>query len=134
MQSTGHSSTHALSFTSMQGSAITYAIPGTFQSWGPNPQSTRRRRCLRVREAQDEPMDVRMLRSAGTKLTTAAVVVGVLAALVPATTALATVSASPPPGTGPGMAYDAADGQVVLFGGSTRATWTWDGSGWTRRT
>src|SRR4051812_23517980 len=30
MQSTGHSSTQALSLTSMQGSAITYAIPWTF--------------------------------------------------------------------------------------------------------
>ena len=75
-----------------------------------------------------------MLRSAGTRLSTAAVVVGVLAALVPATPALASVAASPQPGTGPGMAYDAADGQVVLFGGSAGSTWTWDGSGWTRRT
>ena len=33
-----------------------------------------------------------------------------------------------------GMAYDAAHGQVVLFGGfNTRAlgdTWTWDGAAW----
>jgi hypothetical protein len=75
-----------------------------------------------------------MLRSTGTKLTTATVVVGVLAALVHATPAVASVSASPPPGTGPAMVYDAADGQVVLFGGTTPATWTWDGSGWTRLT
>jgi hypothetical protein len=75
-----------------------------------------------------------MLRSAGIKLTTAAVVFGVLAALAPATPALASVAASPLPGTGPGMAYDAADGQVVLFGGSAGRTWTWDGSAWTRRT
>jgi hypothetical protein len=69
-----------------------------------------------------------------TKLLTAAVAVGVLAALVPATSAIASVAASPLPGTGPGMAYDAADGLVVLFGGSAGRTWTWDGSGWTRRT
>jgi hypothetical protein len=43
--------------------------------------------------------------------------------------------------TGPGervehaMAYDAAHGQTVLFGGSNgdTSTWTWDGSAWTER-
>ena len=35
------------------------------------------------------------------------------------------------------MAYDAADGTVVLFGGQGRSgslgdTWTWDGSAWTQ--
>jgi hypothetical protein len=35
------------------------------------------------------------------------------------------------------MAYDAADGQVVLFGGMDSRhfygdTWTWDGAGWTK--
>ena len=34
------------------------------------------------------------------------------------------------------MAYDAADGTLVLFGGEGRSgslgdTWTWDGSAWT---
>jgi hypothetical protein len=36
---------------------------------------------------------------------------------------------SPPP-PGGDMAYDAADGQVVLFGSGT---WTWDGTEWARR-
>src|SRR5436190_3485 len=101
MQSTGHSSTHALSFTSIQGSAITYAIPGTFQSSGrptPNLRASADacEETTRVREAQAQAMvvfraswladqaptgrasqdhagRVGMLRSAGTKLTTAAV-------------------------------------------------------------
>ena len=35
------------------------------------------------------------------------------------------------------MAFDAATGSVVLFGGQSRTrslddTWTWDGSGWTQ--
>jgi hypothetical protein len=75
-----------------------------------------------------------MIRSGKSRLLVAAVLVGMLAALVPATPAVAAVAASPLPGTGPGMAYDAADGQVVLFGGSAGRTWTWDGSSWTRRT
>src|SRR2546422_8529348 len=38
-----------------------------------------------------------------------------------------------------GMAYDAARGQVVLFGGCCAGdllgdTWTWDGIDWTQRT
>jgi hypothetical protein len=42
---------------------------------------------------------------------------------------------SPTPRYGPGMAYDAARGQVVLFGaapGLTSDTWTWDGTDWTQ--
>jgi hypothetical protein len=31
-----------------------------------------------------------------------------------------------------GMAYDAARGQVVLFGGCCGDTWTWDGTDWTQ--
>src|SRR3954468_16908234 len=75
-----------------------------------------------------------MIRSGKSTFLIAAALVGMLAALVPATPAVAAVAASPLPGTGPGMAYDAADGQVVLFGGSAGRTWTWDGSDWTRRT
>jgi hypothetical protein len=45
---------------------------------------------------------------------------------------------SPPARSGPAMAYDAARGQVVLFGGvgangNLSDTWIWDGSNWTQR-
>jgi hypothetical protein len=45
---------------------------------------------------------------------------------------------SPPARYGHAMAYDAARGQVVLFGGFTTTgrvgdTWVWDGSNWTQR-
>lgn len=45
---------------------------------------------------------------------------------------------SPPARYGHAMAYDAARGQVVLFGGndlnrSLNDTWTWDGADWTRQ-
>ena len=45
---------------------------------------------------------------------------------------------SPPPMTGTSMAYDAATGTVVLFGGLTASgglggTWTWNGSTWTQQ-
>jgi hypothetical protein len=45
---------------------------------------------------------------------------------------------SPPRRIGMGMAFDAATGQVVLFGGNGRSstllndTWTWNGTDWTR--
>jgi hypothetical protein len=45
---------------------------------------------------------------------------------------------SPSPRTGPGMAFDAANGNVVLFGGNDANgndlsdTWTWDGQSWTQ--
>src|SRR5712691_1002940 len=48
---------------------------------------------------------------------------------------------SPSARTGAAMAYDAATGQLLLFGGSTRPgtqggylgdTWTWNGTTWTR--
>ncbi len=75
-----------------------------------------------------------IIRSGRSKLLTAAVVVGVLTALVPAVPAIAAVSAhSPPPGSA-AMAYDAADGLVVLFGGTEGDTWTWDGTDWTKQT
>jgi hypothetical protein len=43
----------------------------------------------------------------------------------------------PPARSGAAMAYDAANGSVVLFGGQSRTrslddTWTWDGSAWTQ--
>ena len=45
---------------------------------------------------------------------------------------------SPSPRSAHSMAYDAARGQVVLFGGSTpngiqNNTWVWDGSSWTQK-
>jgi pimeloyl-ACP methyl ester carboxylesterase len=49
---------------------------------------------------------------------------------------------SPPPRTSSGMAYDAARGQVVLFGGNDAIglpssllndTWVWDGTNWTQK-
>jgi pimeloyl-ACP methyl ester carboxylesterase len=48
---------------------------------------------------------------------------------------------SPPPRTSPGMAYDTAHGQVVLFGGNDAIgnpsilndTWVWDGTNWTKK-
>jgi hypothetical protein len=48
---------------------------------------------------------------------------------------------SPPPREGPGMAYDAATGTVVMFGGSSGTfgaccdlsdTWIWNGTNWTQ--
>jgi hypothetical protein len=48
-------------------------------------------------------------------------------------------AASPPPLAYASMAYDAATGTVVLFGGYTPSgaflgdTWTWDGSTWTKQ-
>src|SRR5262249_51552317 len=51
----------------------------------------------------------------------------------------------PPPPVGAAMAYDAATGNAVLFGGTimvgvirpgsrlSSSTWTWDGSTWTRQ-
>ena len=45
---------------------------------------------------------------------------------------------SPPARTGASMAYDAATGNVVMFGGdgahrALKDTWTWDGSTWTKQ-
>src|SRR5437899_2147700 len=72
----------------------------------------------------------------------AALVVGVLAAFVPTQVATAGSSDEPSPRCCMGMAYDAAHGQVVLFGGVIPGfpptflgdTWTWDGTHWTQRT
>jgi cysteine-rich repeat protein len=44
---------------------------------------------------------------------------------------------APPPRYAPGLAYDAARSEVVMFGGyagwALRETWTWDGTTWTQR-
>lgn len=48
-------------------------------------------------------------------------------------------STTPPPRSGAAMAYDAATGSVVLFGGEgpdgdrLADTWTWDGTNWTQQ-
>ena len=47
-------------------------------------------------------------------------------------------SSNPAPRAEPGMAYDAATSQVVLFGGSVNGvamsdTWTWNGSAWSQQ-
>lgn len=41
-------------------------------------------------------------------------------------------STSPPPSNAT-IAYDAANGEVVLFGGNMNQTWTWDGTTWTEQ-
>ena len=76
-----------------------------------------------------------MIRSGMTRLVAAAAVMAVVAALVPAGPAAAAPTA-PSPRYDAGMAYDAARGQVVLFGGQDAFsffgdTWTWDGAAWT---
>src|SRR5438093_1603782 len=81
-----------------------------------------------------------MLRSRMSALLAAFTVTGAIAAVTPAAQASSTAITAPTARYGPAMAYDAARGQVVLFGGhgSTRAlfddTWTWDGTDWTLRT
>jgi hypothetical protein len=57
---------------------------------------------------------------------------------IPAGPAVATLPTAPSPREGMGMAYDAARGQIVLFGGTSGAnflgdTWTWDGTDWSER-
>jgi hypothetical protein len=78
-----------------------------------------------------------MIRSA-MRLFTAAAFISVLAALMLATPAQGAGPAAPRPRSALGMAYDAAGGQVVLFGGTEDLnllgdTWTWDGTEWTKR-
>jgi hypothetical protein len=70
----------------------------------------------------------------------AGVIATVLAVALPASSALANKQhPSPLPRAFPGTAYDAADGKVVLFGGSgdggyaRNDTWTWDGTDWTHQ-
>jgi hypothetical protein len=62
-----------------------------------------------------------------------------IAVVLPAGPALADTQASPSPREGVAMAFDAAHGQTVLFGGSSlvdraAGTWTWNGSVWTKHT
>jgi Galactose oxidase, central domain len=79
-----------------------------------------------------------MIRSRTSKLLGLVVVTAVLSVLLPAAQVLAAVQhPSPFPRLVMGMAYDAADGQVVLFGGEANGiffgdTWTWDGTVWTK--
>src|SRR5262245_7832017 len=78
-----------------------------------------------------------MIRSRIAVPLAAVVTLGLL--MTPATHAFAGDRKDAPPVlTNPGMAYDAADGQVVLFGGAGQpnyrnGTWTWDGTAWTER-
>ena len=57
----------------------------------------------------------------------------------PAWTQQKTATSHPPARSQAAMAYDAATGTIVLFGGATDCchlfgdTWTWDGSTWTRQ-
>ena len=49
----------------------------------------------------------------------------------------ASSAGQPPARSGAAMAFDAANGSVVLFGGQSRTrslddTWTWDGTAWTQ--
>jgi Galactose oxidase, central domain len=81
-----------------------------------------------------------MIRSRMSRLLGLAVVTGVVAVLMPAGQASAgRTTAAPLPRQYAMMAYDAADGQVVLFGGwdsdytPLSDTWTWDGTSWTER-
>src|SRR6266568_8646495 len=78
-------------------------------------------------------------------------VVGVLGVFPPAVQASSSLgsnwarqapASSPPARSNAAIAYDAATGTVVLFGGLTRTasgivvfsdTWTWDGSTWTKQ-
>src|SRR5262249_55839043 len=75
-------------------------------------------------------------RSPRTLLVMAAAV-SVLLTAMPAGQAWAAEQAAPAPRGRMGMAYDAARGQVVLFGGAGGSlrndTWTFDSTGWTKR-
>ena len=62
----------------------------------------------------------------------------VIAAQTTANWTLQNPAASPPTRSDAAMAYDAAHGQTVLFGGGNRLntwgdTWTWDGTNWTQQ-
>ena len=80
-----------------------------------------------------------MIRSRMTRTLAAAVAIGVLAVLAPASPALGQIQPQTPPARAfYGMAYDDATGQVVLFGGRAQGaaygdTWTWDGTDWTQQ-
>ena len=87
-----------------------------------------------------------MLRSKRFGIAAVAVTGMIFAMMVPPAPATASsaapAGAAAPPAPSPryniGMAYDATHGQVVLFGGwgdsgDLDDTWTWDGTGWTKR-
>jgi hypothetical protein len=76
-----------------------------------------------------------MVRSRVTTAFAISMVIGVVAALVPAAPALAhSPTGSPRPRYNFALAGDDAQKQVVLFGGGGLGdTWTWDGTSWTKR-
>jgi hypothetical protein len=89
------------------------------------------------------PAGWRMLRMSAAALAA----VGVVGAVPPAVASASSQALDwtkqapatrPPTRGGAAMAYDAATGTVVLFGGDNRHgvlgdTWTWDGTTWTRQ-
>src|SRR6187551_468554 len=80
-----------------------------------------------------------MIRSRIGVMVAATVVLGALAVTAPANSAIGTVLNTPGGRAGMGMAYDAAHGQVVMFGGVINGgwlndTWTWNGTHWTPHT
>jgi hypothetical protein len=79
-----------------------------------------------------------MIGSVASKLFTVGILVAVLPAAVPLAHAVTAAPMAPSPRQGQGLAYDAARGEVVLFGGQDGSylgqTWTWDGSDWTKLT
>jgi hypothetical protein len=87
---------------------------------------------------------MRTVRRGGLGLFAAAAVVlsaqsAVLASSAPPTWTKQHPAASPSARWDAGMAYDAATGNIVLFGGGSDGdkslgdTWTWDGSTWTKQ-
>src|SRR5690242_14395101 len=73
-------------------------------------------------------------------LATGALFVGMLVTATAPPSFAVLKKTTPAPRYGATMAYDAAAGEVVLFGGQGvydthvgRQTWTWDGSTWTQR-
>ena len=108
---------------------------------GYGPGQPRRSRLHRAAKGVVEmSRSMRRLLRAGPALAVSLIVTVALA--LPAAGRPSSSRTSPPPAPTPrfemGMAYDAASGQVVLFGGGGHAwlgdTWTWDGTDWTQRT
>ena len=89
-------------------------------------------------------MSVRRIVIAGAATLAACGVLGMAPAAVQASPATALTwtkqhpASHPPARTGAAMAYDAATGTAVLFGGGSNLgvlgdTWTWDGTTWTQQ-
>ena len=91
-------------------------------------------------------MTVKRILIAGVAVLAACGVLGMVpaaaqgsSASVPAWTQQKTPTSHPSARSQAAMAYDAATGTTVLFGGATDCchlfgdTWTWDGSAWTKR-